>query len=186
MIDVGNDLTAAFVDGGVSMANNPSLTLLMVATLKGFPYHWKMGEDNLKIVSVGTGYSVFKKKVGDIEDAWLGTWAQNVPNMLMQDASWQNQILMQWISNSPNAKEIDMEIGTLEGDYIGGKPQIEYLRYNFPMTEETLNGLNLGRTFNEEETNDVIEMSNAHNRQILYQIGRAAADGDDGIHPNHF
>ena len=55
MIDVGNGERAAFVDGGVSMANNPALTLLMVATLNGFPFHWKMGEDQLTIVSVGTG-----------------------------------------------------------------------------------------------------------------------------------
>ena len=48
MIDVGNGQRAAFVDGGVSMSNNPALTLLMVATLKGFPFHWKMEEDKVK------------------------------------------------------------------------------------------------------------------------------------------
>jgi len=58
IIDVGGGLkTAAFVDGGVSMANNPSLQLLMVATLKGFPFKWKMGADNILLVSVGTGMS---------------------------------------------------------------------------------------------------------------------------------
>jgi len=186
MIDVGNNQKAAFVDGGVSMANNPALTLLMVATLKGFPYRWKMGEENLKVVSVGTGYSIFKKKTDEIEDAWLGTWAQNVPNMLMQDASWQNQVMMQWLSNSPNAKEIDMEMGSLHGDYIGGKPQLEYLRYNFPMTTETLNALHVGKTFNEETTEHVIEMSHAENREILYKIGLAAADAEDGVKDSHF
>ena len=45
MIDVGDGQKAAFVDGGVSMANNPALTLLMVATLKGFPFNWDMGEE---------------------------------------------------------------------------------------------------------------------------------------------
>lgn len=37
MNDVGDGQRAAFVDRGVSMANNPALTLLMVATLKAFP-----------------------------------------------------------------------------------------------------------------------------------------------------
>ncbi len=90
MIDVGEGQRAAFVDGGVSMANNPALTLLMVATLKGFPFHWPTGEDNLLVVSIGTGFSVFKKMVKDIDEATLLTWASNVPDMLMQDASWQN------------------------------------------------------------------------------------------------
>jgi uncharacterized protein len=71
MIDVGNGQSAAFVDGGVSMANNPSFTLLMVATLKGFPFHWRMGVDNLTLVSVGTGYSIFKKQTGQITNAWI-------------------------------------------------------------------------------------------------------------------
>lgn len=183
MIDVGNAQTAAFVDGGVSMANNPALTLLMVATLSGFPFHWPMGEDKLTIVSVGTGYSIFNKQTGEIQEAWMKTWAQNVPNMLMQDASWQNQIMLQWLSNSPTAQTIDMEIGKLDNDYLGGKPLLKYLRYNFPITLDTLNGLGLGKTFKSEDVEDIIEMSNAHNRQLLYQIGLAASKS---ILPEHF
>lgn len=183
LIDVGDGQKAAFVDGGVSMANNPALTLLMVATLKGFPFHWPIGEENISIVSVGTGYSIFRKKTDEIEEAWLGTWAANVPDMLMQDASWQNQIILQWLSNSPTAFRIDGEIEDLKGDYIAGKPLIKYLRYNFPITQNELNGLQLdktstnpGRTFSDKDVASIIEMSNAGNRQLLYQIGTAAAD----------
>lgn len=175
MIDVGDGQRAAFVDGGVSMANNPALTLLMVATLKGFPFRWDMGEDKLTIVSIGTGYSVFKKQTGEIEEAWMKTWAQNVPDMLMQDASWQNQILLQWLSNSPTAHYIDMEIESLKDDYIAGKPLIKYLRYNFPITANELNGLGLGKTFNNTDVESLVEMSNAENRQQLYKIGEAAS-----------
>lgn len=183
MIDVCDGQKAAFVDGGVSMANNPALTLVMVATLKGFPFHWEMSEDKLSVVSIGTGYSVFKKQIGEIEEAWMKTWAQNVPDMLMQDASWQNQIVLQWLSNSPTAKSIDMEIDKLEGDFIGGKPMLKYLRYNFPITENDLNGLHLGRSFTPADVASLIEMSNAENRHILYDIGMAAAEVIDS---NHF
>ena len=183
MIDVGDGQKAAFVDGGVSMANNPALTLLMVATLKGFPFHWEMGEDKLTIVSVGTGYSIFSKKTDEIEDAWLGTWAASVPDMLMQDASWQNQIVLQWLSKSPTAATIDMEIGSLEGNYLGDKPLINYLRYNFPVTKDDLNGLGLGRSFDEKDVANIIEMSNAGNRELLYKIGPAAAVR---VEKNHF
>ena len=183
MIDVGDGQRAAFVDGGVSMANNPSLTLLMVATMNGFPFHWQVGEDKLSIVSVGTGYSIFRKKTDEIEEAWLGTWAASVPDMLMQDASWQNQIVLQWLSNSPTAFNIDMEIGSLNNDYIAGKPLIKYLRYNFPITQNDLNGLGLNRNFNEKDVASIIEMSNAGNRELLYQIGTAAAVKVD---KNHF
>ena len=176
MIDVGDGQQAAFVDGGVSMANNPALTLLMVATLKGFPFRWPIGEDKLEIVSVGTGYSIFKKQIREINQASILTWAQSVPDMLMQDASWQNQIMLQWLSNSPTAHFIDMEIESLRDDYIAEKPLIKYLRYNFPITVNDLNHLNLGREFNDKDVASLIEMSNAGNRELLYQIGVAASD----------
>jgi uncharacterized protein len=183
MIDVGDGNRAAFIDGGVSMANNPALNLLMVATLNGFPFRWATGEDKLTLVSIGTGYSIYKKQTSEIEEAWMKTWAQSVPEMLMQDANWQNQIILQWLSNSPTAVEIDSEIGTLHGDHIAGKPMIKYLRYNFPLTENTLNGLGLNRSFNAEEVEDIIEMSHADNRQLLYEIGTAAASK---VLPAHF
>jgi patatin-like phospholipase/acyl hydrolase len=185
MIDVGDGQRAAFVDGGVSMANNPSLTLLMVATLKGFPFHWQMSADKLTIVSVGTGYSVFKKQTGEIEDAWIKTWAESVPDMLMQDASWQNQIMLQWLSDSPTANYIDMEIEYLKDDYIGNQPQLKYLRYNFPITENDLNSLQIkGKSFTDKDVASLTEMSNAQNRHLLYEIGKVA--GEREIKEEHF
>lgn len=185
MIDVGDGQKAAFVDGGVSMANNPALTLLMVATLKGFPFHWKMGADNLMLVSVGTGYSIFKKQTGQISGAWIKTWAENVPEMLMQDASWQNQIILQWLSDSPTAHYIDMEIEYMKDDFIGNQPHLKYLRYNFPITENDLNGLQMpGKSFTEKDVDSLTEMSNAENRQILYEIGKIA--GEREIKKEHF
>jgi patatin-like phospholipase/acyl hydrolase len=177
MIDVGDGHRAAFVDGGVSMANNPALTLLMVATLKGFPFHWPMGEQNISVVSVGTGYSVFTKQVDDIDDATMLTWASNVPDMLMQDASWQNRVVLQWLSNSATAELLDGEMGTLEGDVLGGNPWIKYLRYNFPITIDSMNTLNIenGKKYSNKDIANLVEMSNAENRYILYKIGLAAS-----------
>ena len=179
MIDVGDGEIAAFVDGGVSTANNPSLTLLMIATLKGYKFNWEMGEDNLEVTSIGTGYGIFKKQIGEIKDAWLATWAQNVPNMLMQDSSWQNQTVLQWMSKSPTALSIDGEMGDLTDDYVGGKPLIKYLRYNFPITEDDLKSLNdpkLGQEFTEKDVKSLLEMSDAKNRYKLYDIGAASAE----------
>ena len=53
--DVGGGEEAVFIDGGVSMHNNPALQLLMAATLKGFALEWPLGEENLLLCSVGTG-----------------------------------------------------------------------------------------------------------------------------------
>ena len=183
MIEVVQGQQAAFVDGGLSMANNPSLTLLMIATLKGFPFRWKMSEENLLLVSVGTGYSVFKKYVKEIDDSTMLSWAANIPDMLMQDASWQNRVMLQWISQSPTADYMDMEIENMDGDLLAGKPLISYLRYNFRITENDLNDLGFKKIFTAADVKSITDMSNANNRQLLYQIGHKASGT---IRPDHF
>ncbi len=183
LMDVKADQSAAFIDGGLSMANNPSLTLLMVATLKGFPFHWPMGADNLLLVSVGTGSLEFKKQVGDIDEATMLTWASSIPDMLMQDASWQNRILLQWLSKSPTAEVMDREIGNMSEDLLSGTPLISYLRYNFAITKDNLNALGLQREFNDHDVISIADMARAKNKELLYEIGKGASSV---IKPEHF
>lgn len=70
----------------------------------------------------------------NITDNHLLNWAQQIPDMLMQDASWHNQIILQWLSSSPTGWEIDSEIGKMEEDLLvvdtSSKGQLSYIRYN--------------------------------------------------------
>lgn len=183
MVEIKNGETAAFIDGGLSMANNPALTLLMVATLKGFPFQWPMGGDNMLLVSVGTGFPEFKKQAGEIDESTMLTWAASIPDMLMQDASWQNRILLQWLSASPTAEVMDREIGNMEGDLISGTPLLSYLRYNFAITKDNLNELGLERKFTDADALNVADMAIAKNKELLYEIGYKASLV---IKPEHF
>jgi hypothetical protein len=165
------------------MANNPALTLLMVATLKGFPFHWPMGAGNLLLVSAGTGYPEFKKQVGDIDESTMLTWAGSIPDMLMQDASWQNRIILQWLSRSPTAEVMDREIGDMTDDVISGNPLLSYLRYNFAITKDNLNALGLQREFDDHDVMSIADMAKAKNKELLYEIGYRASSV---IKPEHF
>ena len=175
-IDIGNGEIAAFVDGGVSMANNPSLSLLMIANMKGYPFKWELGEDKLTLISVGTGYTEYHKHSKQIDESWLLSWAKNVPDMLMQDSSWQNQIMLQWLSKSPTAKTIDLEMGDLKEDCLYEKPLLNYLRFNICLSENSLNGLGLKRDFTLRDATSLAEMSNASNRYVLYDIGEKSGE----------
>jgi patatin-like phospholipase/acyl hydrolase len=179
IIDVGGGLSeAAFVDGGVSMANNPALQLLMVATMNGFPFKWRWGADKLMIVSVGTGMSVWKKIPANVKKNNLLNWASQLPDMLMQDASWHNQIILQWLSNSPTAWAIDEELGKLDTDFIGNtkkdKALISYLRYNVLLDAPTIGPL-MNKQYTQKEIDALADMSNADSRFDLYDIGAKAA-----------
>jgi len=175
VIDVGDGVKGAFIDGGLSTANNPALTLLMVATLKGFPFHWKFGEKNLELCSIGTGYKMYQKITKDITQSTLVSWAKNAPDMLMQDSNWLNQMILQWMTQSPTAVTIDMEVGDLKNDQLCSEPLSRYLRFNLAFTANNLNPI-LGKALTDKQLNDLTEMSNAKNVNVLYQIGEKAAE----------
>jgi Patatin len=175
LLNVGNDITGAFVDGGVSMANNPALELFKVATMKGFCYQWPVGAYKLLLISVGTGNAEYFSKTTEVTDNWVLSWATEIPSMLMSDASWNNQTILQWISKCPKGKMIDMEIGDLKNECPFKEPLLTYFRYNQILSVDDLNKLGL-RTFSDDDVESLKEMSNARNCSILYDIGRAAAE----------
>ena len=188
VIDVGGGMSsAAFVDGGMTMANNPALQTLMVATLKGFPFRWKMGADNLLLVSIGTGVNKFNKHYKEITAYQEFQWAAQIPDMLMQDASWQNQIILQWLSNSPVAWNIDGEIGDLSGDLIApgdnGKGLISYMRYNTWLMKDELDKL-MSKSYPQEKVDDFIQMDHAANCDELFAIASTAAGKE--MNEDHF
>jgi uncharacterized protein len=183
LLNVGNEISGAFVDGGVSSANNPALELFKVATMKGFAFNWPVGEKNIFLLSLGTGNSEYFSKASDISERWLLNWAKEIPDMLMADASWGNQTILQWISRCLTPKEIDLEIGNLEDECIVEKPLLTYARYNSRITVDYLNGLGIGR-FNERDVDSLKEMSNAQNCRRLFDIGEAAAKQE--VDATHF
>ncbi|MEO5682744.1 MAG: patatin-like phospholipase family protein [Chitinophagaceae bacterium] len=188
LIEVGGGMgTAAFVDGGVSMANNPALQLLMVATLKGFPFRWKMGAENILLVSVGTGMSRWEKIPVAVTQNNLLNWAQQIPDMLMQDASWHNQAILQWLSSCDTRWQIDGESGDLKDDTItsgsDSKSLLTYLRYNFWLDADSLQTL-MEKPYEKQHVEDLVEMSNAASRFELYDIG--SKDASAKVKESHF
>jgi patatin-like phospholipase/acyl hydrolase len=188
VINVGGGMPdAAFIDGGVSMANNPSLQLLMVATLKGFPFRWKLGAENILVVSVGTGINDITKMSTEITKNNILNWAQEIPDMLMQDANWQNQIILQWLSKSPTAISIDGEIGDMCDDVLSTEVNsnglLSYLRYNVIINHAELKRL-MNKDYTDKEVKAFADMSNAATRFELFDIGYNA--GKDHVKEIHF
>ncbi len=171
-IDVGGGEMGAFVDGGVSMHNNPALMLFLMATLKGYPFHWDKGAENLMLVSIGTGKWIHKETVENVTDNRLWDWAADVVNLMMKDAKDLNQMMLQYISKSPNAVQIDTEIGNLEDDLLTEKPALHYLRYDAMLSDDALADIGMS----DLNWQELREMSAAENRFVLNEIGIKAAN----------
>lgn len=184
-LEVGTALkpqTATFIDGGLSLANNPALQLFLIATLNGFPYHWETGADKLELVSVGTGVSKKKEEADKVAKYGLADWAKSIPEFFMEDANFFNQTMLQYLSSSPTAISIDREVGTLDNDLLTREPALHYLRYNVVLSQEVLKSL--GLELSDEKVDSVKKMDRAENKELLYEIGGKAAQ--KYISPGHF
>ncbi len=181
-IDVGaGGGLGAFIDGAVSMANNPALLLFLIATLEGYQFRWNTGRDDLLIVSIGTGGWSSVVPPEKVLNHRLWNWAIEVPTMLMEDASRQTDLLLRSFGWTPIPAVYDSEVGDLDDDYIGGTPLLTYLRYNAPLDNRGLIGID--RTDLIPRLDSLRQVAAGGNVNDLLDIGRSFADLDvDGTH----
>lgn len=173
-INVGGGEIGTFIDGGVSLANNPSLQLFLMATLKGFPFHWETGADKLALYSIGTGTATKKYDFEKMAKKGKLGWAKMMPELFMEDADYLNQTMLQYMSQPPStAKVIDREIGDLKEDNLTPNPLLHYIRYNVKLDENELNSL--GFVLSKKQIDSLREMSESKNKELLYEIGNKAA-----------
>lgn len=170
IIRVAADMEGGFVDGGVSPHNNPALQLLMLATLDGHGLHWPMGADQLLLVSLGTGSKTVELKAEEVKKMKAVEIGVRGLASLMDDASSLNETLLQWMSSSVTAREIDSEVGDLKNDLLGGTGLLSYLRYDVTFNDPTLKDL-----LSAEQLETIAEMDRPENMDKLAEIGRAAA-----------
>ena len=173
-VEVGEGEVGAFVDGGVSMANNPALQFFLMATLDGYPFHWKTGEDELLVVSIGTGTFERRDSVDKVMKARAWDWTREVPAMMIEDASSWNQLLLQALSRSPTSRVIDDEVGVLAGDLLVPEPVLSYLRYDAVMNASTAAEIGLPQLA--ARMGQLQDMTNFDNRDLLFEIGRRFAE----------
>ncbi len=143
------------------------------------PKAWPTGGDQLLLVSLGTSSKTLvldPKEVMGMMAVELGVRGLS---SLMDDASALNELVLQWMSSSETAHEIDSEIGDLSGDILGGgKPLLTYLRYDVQFDDAWLKD-----KLNPEQLKSIAEMDHAENMPKLVEIGKAAADR---IQDEHF
>jgi hypothetical protein len=171
---VAQGVDGAFVDGGVSAFNNPSLQLFMLATIKGYGLDWPVGEDKLLLVSLGTGYQKARLTADDV----VGMPAVQLAGLsllgLMSECDWLGQTLMQWWSDSPTAVRINSEIGDLRDELMGGRKFLSYLRYNVRFDMGWIKE-NIGVELDDKLVKGLTAMDNPKNIEELAELGEAAA-----------
>ena len=137
--DYGEPNKGHFVDGGVSPHNNPALQLFMMAGLSGYnlgggPVNppgerrpWKLGENNLLIVSVGTGTCDAKAE----RSKMAALDAVYALQGMISDGQELALTLLQWMSVPRRNWHINRAIGDLRHDLLGDQMGIQQALLSF-------------------------------------------------------
>lgn len=168
-----------FVDGGVTMYNNPAFQMFLMATLEQYwparpEVRFRAGAEKLLVVSVGTGTSPGIKEGLDADDMHLLFNASTIPSALMFAALNEQDLLCRVFGNCRAGDPIDREIGDLIGcaGPLGGDGKLfTYMRYNAELTRAGLDAL--GCQTIEPET--VQKLDSVEGIPQLLEVGRKVA-----------
>jgi len=163
-----------FIDGGLSPYNNPSLALLMLSQARAFGLKWKMGPENLSLISIGTGLYRHHPTHQDKPPLFAGELVMRALMNALPDGQLLTLTLLQWFGESPQPWQINSEIGDLAGEVLGGRPLLRFQRYDMPLEIPWLDK-HLGRLFSDRELKDLRRIDDASRMRELHAMATAAA-----------
>jgi len=170
-----------FVDGAVTMYNNPSFLLFRMATLEPYKLCWPAGEENLLLISIGTGLSARANKNLRPDQMNLLYNAGSVPSALIYAASVEQDMLCRVFGKLRAGGVLDEEIGDLVGGAGVCSPKLfTYMRYDVDLSQESLDTLGLQRV----KARDVQPLQQVEHLEDLQAVGRSAAQRD--VRLEHF
>jgi patatin-like phospholipase/acyl hydrolase len=170
-----------FVDGGITIYNNPAFLMFRMATLEPYRVNWAVGKDMMLVVSVGTGTNVDANNNLSPGELNLLFNAPSLPSALLIAAMDEQDTLCRVFGRTRHGGMIDREIGTLT--HFQGpvpSPLFSYVRYNVDVSYAGLENLGLSKI----EPRNVLQLDSVEHIDELQQIGRAAADQQ--ISDEHF
>jgi patatin-like phospholipase/acyl hydrolase len=170
-----------FVDGGITMYNNPAFQAFLMATVEPYKMGWPADEDKMLIVSIGTGTSPQANADLDPGEMNLLYNAGSIPSALMAAALNEQDLLCRVFGKCLAGDNLDREVGDLKNvkGPIGAKKLFTYLRYNAPLTSEGLEVLGLSHI----KPKDVQMLDSVEHIGELQEVGKAVGRS---VRPEHF
>ena len=169
-----------FVDGGTTAYNNPAFLAARMVTEPAYRVGWQRGEDQLLLVSLGTGLRpVIGRDSADPEEN-LAMAAARTLSGLMSQAAFDQDINCRTIGRCTYGRALDREVGDLvprnpDGSLVPlgtdlGRAFL-YARYDAELTTEGLTELGLGHLDPEK----VSKLDSIEAMDDLASIGQAVA-----------
>jgi hypothetical protein len=177
VIPVG-DHQFIFVDGGVTMYNNPAFQMFLMATVDRYwanspAKRWPTGTDKMLIVSVGTGTSPGANEQLSAGEMNLLFNATTIPSALMFAALNEQDFLCRVFGECAAGDPLDREVGNMiPSDGALSQKLFRYVRYNAELTKTGLAELGCGGI----EPESVQKLDSIEGIPGLLRVGKAVAD----------
>jgi hypothetical protein len=161
-----------FVDGGVTMYNNPAFQLFLMATTEPYRLCWPTGKEKLLLISVGTGASANANQNLSPGEMNLLYNAGTIPSALMAAALHEQDFLCRVFGDCVAGDPLDREVGDVIGEGILSVPKLfTYARYNAELSREGLDELGLSNI----QPEHVQQMDSVNFIDEMREVGRAIA-----------
>ncbi|MCB4796996.1 patatin-like phospholipase family protein [Pseudomonas sp. NP21570] len=162
-----------FIDGGLTPYNNPSFISYLNATLPAYRIGWKSGEDDMLVVSVGTG--LHPASAPDLTPRQMNLiyTATSTPAALMFASANQQDMLCRSFGKCVAGDPLDSELGDMIGMHRSAPTAhlFTYARYNVDLTSQGLASIGcadlIGRNLHRLDATDLI--------YDMQAVGRAVA-----------
>jgi len=155
------------------MYNNPAFQLFIMATIQPYNLNWPAGEDQMLLVSLGTGLNPNANANLQPGEMNLIYNASSIPSALMFAAQNEQDLLCRAFGNCLVGDMIDREVGNMMGARGPAQPKLfTYMRYNAELSREGLNELGLTNIRPE----DVQALDSVDHIVELQEVGRAVAE----------
>jgi patatin-like phospholipase/acyl hydrolase len=161
-----------FVDGAVTMYNNPAFQLFLMATAEPYRLCWPTGEEKMLLISVGTGATANANQDLSPREMNLLYNASSIPSALMAAALNEQDLLCRIFGKCLVGEMLDREVGDVIGKGIPDMVKLfTYARYNAELSREALNELGLEKI----EPAHVQQIDSYKYINEMHEVGRAAA-----------
>ncbi|WAM19969.1 patatin-like phospholipase family protein [Rhodococcus sp. JS3073] len=171
-----------FQDGGLTPFNNPALLMFLMATLPEYGLQWPVGQQNMLIVSVGTGSAAAVHTGLRAKNVHLLFNAKNLPAVLMRGAAVGQDLICRSLGRCLTGRPIDSEVGDrLNCASVAGESLFTYLRYDADLSSEALHRAGITSVREQEQ---IRKLDGVGAIPQLRAIGEAVGRGVDLGH--HF
>ncbi|HTE15185.1 MAG TPA: patatin-like phospholipase family protein [Burkholderiales bacterium] len=162
-----------FVDGGVTMYNNPAFHAFLMATTQPYQVNWEAGQNNMLLVSIGTGVKPNANDALEPGQMHLGYEVKTIAPALMHAAKTEQDFLCRVFGDCKVGLPLDREIGDMFGQSGPARPKLfTYMRYDADITQAGLDALGL----NDIEAASVQALDSIEHIAELQRLGRTVAE----------